>query len=131
MEQNKVVIGVGSNIEPSKNITEAQNAIANQFKLIKTSSLIETEPIGCMEQANFLNCAFLIETELDSAALKSWLKNLENKLGRVRTDNKYGPRTIDLDIVVWNEEIVDAEVYERDFLQNSIIELLPDLKVEK
>ncbi len=131
MEKNKVVIGVGSNIEPSKNIREAQNAIANHFNLVKTSSLIETEPIGCKDQANFINCALLIETQLDSAALKSWLQDLEKKLGRIRTDNKYGPRTIDLDIVVWNEEIVDAEVYERDFLQNSISELLPDLKVEK
>ena len=130
MEQNKVVIGVGSNIEPEKNISKAQSAIANQFNLLRTSSLIETEPIGFLEQANFLNCAFLIETELDSAALKSWLKDLENKLGRLRTDNKYGPRTIDLDIIVWNQKIVDPEVYERDFLQNSITELLPDLNVE-
>ena len=131
MEQNKVVIGVGSNIEPSKNIKEAQEAIANHFNLINTSSLIETEPIGCMDQDNFLNCAFLIETELDSKTLKSWLKDLENKLGRVRTENKYGPRTIDLDIVVWNEEIVDSDVYERKFLQNSITEVLPNLKIEK
>ena len=131
MEQNKVVIGVGSNIEPSKNIREAQNAIANHFKLIKTSSLIETEPIGCNDQDNFLNCAFLIETDMDSEKLKFWLKDLESRLGRIKTENKNGPRTIDLDIVVWNEEIVDAEVYEREFLQHSITELLPDLKINK
>ena len=131
MKQNNVVIGVGSNIEPSKNIREAQSAIANHFKLIKTSSLIETKPIGYLDQDNFLNCAFLIETDMDSEKLKFWLKDLEGRLGRIKTENKNGPRTIDLDIVVWNEEIVDAEVYEREFLQHSIAELLPDLKIKK
>ena len=129
MEQNKVVIGVGSNIEPSKNINEAQNAIANQFKLIKTSSVIETEPIGCLDQDNFLNCAFLIETDMDYETLKTWLKDLENKLGRIRIENKYGPRTIDLDIVVWNHKVIDNDVSEREFLKNSIVELLPNLKI--
>ena len=129
MKRNIVVIGVGSNIEPDKNIREAQNAIANHFNLIKASSLTKTKPIGCMDQDNFLNCAFLIETNMDSSTLKSWLKDLEKKLGRIRTENKNGPRTIDLDIVVWNEEIVDTEVYEREFLRNSILELLPNLKI--
>jgi 2-amino-4-hydroxy-6-hydroxymethyldihydropteridine diphosphokinase len=55
------------------------------------------------------------------------LKELESKLGRVNTDNRYGPRTIDLDILVWNGEVVDEEVYEREFLRKSIKELLPDL----
>lgn len=129
MKLNKVVIGVGSNIDPNQNIKIAQNALANHLNLIKTSALIETEPIGCSNQENFLNCAFLVETEMDSISLKSWLKDLENSMGRVRTENKDGPRTIDLDIVVWNGEIVDNEVYERVFLQNSIKELLPKLKI--
>lgn len=131
MKLNKVIIGAGSNIDPNQNIKEAQNALANYLNLIKTSALIETEPIGCSNQNNFLNCAFLVETEMGSATLKSWLKDLENRMGRIRTENKNGPRTIDLDIVVWNGEVVDSEVYEREFLRNSINELLPELKIEK
>ena len=129
MKLNKVVIGAGSNIDPNQNIKEAQNALANHLNLIKTSALIETEPIGCSNQDNFLNCAFLVETDMDSTSLKSWLKDLENRMGRVKTENKDGPRTIDLDIVVWNGEVVDNEVYEREFLQTSINELLPELKI--
>jgi len=131
MKLNQVVIGVGSNIDPENNIEQAQNAIANQHNLIKVSSFIETEPIGCNNQDNFLNGALLIETEMDTATLKSWLKNLERKLGRVTSENKNGPRTIDLDIIVWNGKVVDGEVYEREFLINSINELLPELKIKQ
>jgi len=131
MKLNKVVIGVGSNIDPENNVEKAKNAVVNHHNLIKVSSFIETEPIGCKNQDNFLNGAFLIETEMDATALKFWLKNLEKKLGRVESENKDGPRTIDLDIIVWNGEVVDKEVYEREFLINSINELLPELKIEQ
>ena len=68
---------------------------------------------------------------MDTPTLKSWLKNLEYKLGRVKTENINGPRPIDLDIIVWNGEVVDSEVYEREFLINSINELLPKLKLHR
>jgi 2-amino-4-hydroxy-6-hydroxymethyldihydropteridine diphosphokinase len=45
----------------------------------------------------------------------------------VKTDNKHGPREIDLDILVWNGEVVDEEVYEREFLRKSINELMPEM----
>jgi len=129
MKLNRVVIGVGSNIDPENNIEKAKNALVNQHNLIKVSSFVETEPIGCENQDNFLNGAILIETEMDELTLKSWLKHLEKKLGRVKSEDKDGPRTIDLDIVVWNDEVVDREVYERQFLLDSINELLPELKL--
>ncbi len=68
---------------------------------------------------------------MDPSTFKSWLKNLEKKLGRVKSENKDGPRTIDLDIIVWNGKVVDSEVYEREFLINSINELLPELKLRQ
>lgn len=129
MNLNKVVIGVGSNIDPENNIKKAEQTLAQNHILIRSSSFIETEPIGYKNQDNFLNGAFLIETEMDTPTLKSWLKTLETKLGRVKNTNKNGPRTIDLDIIVWNGEIVDDEVYERDFLKTSIKELLPELQI--
>jgi 2-amino-4-hydroxy-6-hydroxymethyldihydropteridine diphosphokinase len=127
MNLNRAVIGLGSNINAEENIRRAKEAIAGEFTLIKSSSFVETEPVGFKEQDRFLNGALLIETELNARRLKSWLKSLEIKLGRAKTDNKNGPRTIDLDILVWNGEVVDEEVYEREFLRKSIKELLPDL----
>jgi len=126
---NRAVIGLGSNIHPEENIRKAKEAIGGEFKIIKSSSFVETEPVGFKEQDRFINGALLIETESDAGGLKSWLKKLEAELGRVKTDNKYGPRTIDLDILVWNGEVVDEEVYEREFLRKSINELIPDLEL--
>lgn len=131
MKVNEVIIGVGSNIDPQNNIDKARQLIAQKHLLKKASSFIETKPIGCKSQDNFLNGAFLIETEMDILTLKSWLKTLEAQLGRVKTENKNGPRTIDLDIIVWNRVVVDTEVYERDFLINSINELIPELEIKK
>ena len=58
--------------------------------------------------------------------LRDWLKQVEDQLGRKRIE-KFGPRTIDLDIVVWNDKIVDADVYERDFLRNAIQQIFPEI----
>jgi 2-amino-4-hydroxy-6-hydroxymethyldihydropteridine diphosphokinase len=129
MKLNEVVIGVGSNIDPGKNIKIAEQNIGANHKLIKRSSFIETEPIGYKEQDNFLNGAFLIETEMGLSELKSWLKDLEKQLGRTKTENRYGPRTIDLDIIVWNGKVVDDEVYEREFLLDSVRELLQNFSL--
>jgi len=129
MKLNIVVIGVGSNIDPGKNIKIAEQNICANHKLIKRSSFLETEPIGYKEQDNFLNGALLIETEMGLSELKSWLKDLEKQLGRTKTENRYGPRTIDLDIIVWNGKVVDKEVYDREFLLDSVRELLPDISL--
>jgi 2-amino-4-hydroxy-6-hydroxymethyldihydropteridine diphosphokinase len=127
MTLNIAVIGLGSNIDPEENIGKARDAIAGEFKVIKSSSFVETEPVGYKEQRMFINGALLIETGMNARGLKSWLRKLELDLGRVRTENRNGPRTIDLDILVWNGEVVDGEVYEREFLRRSIEELMPEL----
>jgi len=127
MTINTAVIGLGSNIDPEENIAKARESIGRECKVIKSSSFVETEPVGYEDQDKFINGALLIETDMDKEGLKSWLKNLESSLGRVRSDNRYGPRTIDLDILVWNGEVVDGEVHERNFLKAAIGELLPDL----
>jgi 2-amino-4-hydroxy-6-hydroxymethyldihydropteridine diphosphokinase len=129
MKSNLVVIGVGSNIRPDEHISSAKAAIESAHEIVKVSSFIKTEPVGYKDQDRFTNGALLIKTDMDAAGLKAWLKKLENKLGRMKTENKNGPRTIDLDILVWNGEVVDDEVNEREFLKDSIHELLPELGI--
>lgn len=129
MTINTAIIGLGSNIDPEENIARARDLIAGGCKVIKSSAFVETEPVGYEDQDKFINGALLIETDMDKERLKSWLKNLESSLGRMRADNRYGPRTIDLDILVWNGEIVDGEVYEREFLRISIAELIPGIEI--
>ena len=127
MKFNRAVIGVGSNIDPEENIKKAKEAIASEFKLIGASSFIKTEPVEFKDQPMFVNGAVLIETVIDYGELKVRLNDIERKLGRIRTENRNGPRTIDLDILVWNGDIVDKDVYEREFLAESVKELLPEV----
>ena len=111
------------NIEPEKNIALAKKELSQKFKLIKRSNLIKTSPIGFSDQDDFLNGAFKLQTNLSIEKLNLELKKIESKLGRIRTENKNGPRTIDLDIAVYNNEIIDEDYYMRDFLKTSVDEI--------
>jgi len=101
---------LGSNIEKEVNLPGGVALLARQARLQAISSVYETAPIGggCVE--NYLNIAVLLETALDPPALK-WqvLRPLERALGRVRTANKVAPRTLDIDIVLWNDEILQLD----------------------
>lgn len=124
---NTAIIAVGSNIQPEENIKLVKEIIAKEMELLAESTWLWTKPIGFTDQPDFLNGAILVRTELRLEDLKDWLTAIEERLGRVRTKNRYGPRTMDLDIAVWNGRVLDDDVYHRDFLKSAIKELLPDL----
>lgn len=126
---NDAVIALGSNINPRKNTETALRAIAEAFTLIKKSQFIFTEPIGYKNQPDFLNGSVLVQTELGETEINDELKQIENKLGRKRNGLRYGPRTIDLDLVLFNGRVMDEDVFERDFLKRSIQELLPRVEL--
>ena len=127
---NETVIGIGSNINPEKHIKLAGEILAKQFEVIATSSFVTTKPIGGPKQPDFINGAILLKTRLDKEVLNRELKVIEKQLGRPENSDKFGPRTIDLDIVVWNNEIIDKDFYDRDFLRNSVYEVLPSVERE-
>lgn len=131
MIMNIAVISVGSNIDPEINIEKARSLLAGEHELLGESSFVRTKPIGYLEQPDFINGAFLISTEMEQGALERNLKKIERALGRVKSAIKFGPRTIDLDIVVWNGKVVDRDFYERDFVRNACFELLPELAEKK
>jgi len=124
--KNKVIIGLGSNIDPERNLTKARAFLEAQFSILGHSQIQETTPIGVPAQNNFLNGAMLMETTLDPEAFKTELRTIEDQLDRQR-DNSDAPRTIDLDIVAWNGKIIDQDVYEREFLKKAVLELCPEL----
>lgn len=123
MKKHECIIGIGSNIEPEQNITAALFFLRQEQELISVSSLIKTSPIGIPEQPDFLNGAAKIITTMEIAEFQCYLKNLEDRLNRDRTTLKFGPRTIDLDIVKWDGEIVDQDYYGRDFLKSVVDEI--------
>jgi GTP cyclohydrolase I len=125
--RNRVIIAVGSNIEPAAHIERAREMIAADHTLVAVSNFVRTTPQGFADQDDFLNGAICIETQLDIEALETYLKEIEARLGRVRTENKNGPRAIDLDIAVFNGDIVDDDFYRYDFVRKAVSELMPEI----
>ena len=125
---NKAVISLGSNINPENNINKVKKILAQEQTLLCESKFVVTKPKGFQDQLDFINGALYIETKLNMQDLKKYLKDVEHRLGRLRTENKNGPRTIDLDVVVYNNSIIDNDFYRYDFVKEAVLELLPELK---
>ena len=120
---NTCIIGIGSNINADSNISKMLEILKEHVEILKVSSMLKTKPIGIENQPDYTNGAVKIRTDLNKKDLTVLLKEIENQLGRDRTVPKFGPRTIDLDIVVWNGGIVDNDYYIRDFLRKSVDEI--------
>lgn len=127
-------IALGSNINPFENIAKAINKLASQFKVIAQSSCYETSPYGFKSQNNFLNLVIALETKMDPQNLLDHLQSIELELGRERLQ-KNGPRTIDLDILLYGESLIQEphliiphqELLERDFMLVPLQEIAPHL----
>ncbi|MBN1764268.1 MAG: 2-amino-4-hydroxy-6-hydroxymethyldihydropteridine diphosphokinase [Sedimentisphaerales bacterium] len=117
---NQAIIAVGANIAPEENIARAEDILKIEHTFLAGSDFVKTAPRGFPDQDDFLNGAFCIQTDMELEALRCYLKNVEARLGRIRTSNKNGPRTIDLDVVVFNGAIVDEDYYRYDFVKNAV-----------
>lgn len=124
---NIAVVGVGSNICPRENIQKAKKILLRGHVILAESRFVKTKPIGSAFQDDFLNGAYLVETSLGYEDFKTYLKQAEEQMGRRKTLDKFAPRTIDLDVIVWNKEIVHQDFFERDFVRTAVSELLPDI----
>jgi len=120
---NDCIIGIGSNIEAEFHIGEMLRLLSASVQIVQISQMVQTKPIGMIEQPDFTNGAVRIHTEMGMEELSVFLKNLEDQMGRDRSQKKYGPRNIDLDILIWNDQIVDQDYYTREFLRTSAAEL--------
>jgi 2-amino-4-hydroxy-6-hydroxymethyldihydropteridine diphosphokinase len=125
-KENSAILSLGSNISPETNIELAIDKLQQLGSVQKCSDILETKPIGIKEQANFLNCAVLLRTSFQQELLNKGLKQIEDDLLRDRTAPKFGPRTIDIDIVVWNGAVIDPDYHDRDFLKKCVDQLLGD-----
>jgi 2-amino-4-hydroxy-6-hydroxymethyldihydropteridine diphosphokinase len=132
---NLAYLSLGSNIEPEENLPRAVKMLAESSKLLAISPVWETLPLGMTNQPNFLNAATLVETERTAEAFKqNVIRQIEYDLGRVRNGDKYGPRPIDIDIMLFNQQIFeldnhhipDPDLLERPFVAIPLAELAPD-----
>ena len=107
---NSAYIGIGSNQgDPFTNCTVAIEHIcaSDKNRLVKQSSYYRTEPWGHLDQEDFINLAIKIQTSYTVLELLDFLQGIERKLGKNRTV-QWGPRTIDLDILFYNNDIVTS-----------------------
>lgn len=130
-------IGMGSNIEPERNIPAAICLLSEILKITGISPFYRTPALLRPEQSDYLNGVLRIETDLGAREVKfDVLREMETRLGRVRTPDRYAPRTIDLDLLVLGDIVInepdltlpDPDVLERPFLAKAILNLAPDLK---
>jgi 2-amino-4-hydroxy-6-hydroxymethyldihydropteridine diphosphokinase len=106
---SRAYLALGSNIEPEANLPRAVSLLAERCRVLAVSRVYESAPVGNAGGANFLNAAVLVETPLDAADLKAGvLRPIESQLGRVRTADKNAPRTIDLDVALFNRDVLDV-----------------------
>lgn len=120
---NECIIGIGSNIDAEKNIAEMLRLLGCEVEVVQVSKLVKTAPIGISDQPEFMNGAVKIRTKKGIDELNLFLKSLEDRMGRDRKQPKFGPRNIDLDVLIWNNRVVDQDYYSREFLRNSAAEL--------
>ncbi len=110
----------------------------SSITVVNTSSIYETDPVGFEEQDLFLNMAVLVSTDLNPFELLDRCQTIELDIGRIR-EFKWGPRTIDLDILLYNQENIVAEklivphprMHERAFVLVPLLEMNPNLRLPK
>ena len=129
-----VYLGLGTNLgNREENLKIAQQALAKKARLLKVSSVYETEPWGFADQPKFLNQAVLIDTDLSAEALLDFIKATEIQMGR-KKGYRYGPRVIDLDILLYDHlvlktdrlEIPHPQIPERAFVLIPLADIAPD-----
>jgi len=131
-----VFIGVGANLEPEMNIEAAIGALSQEVRITAISTFYRTEPIGSTVQPSYINGVLQALTHYSPRALKfQILRKIEADRGRVRTEDRYAARPIDLDMLLYDDvviqaeglELPDPEVRERPFLAAGICEIAPQL----
>jgi len=136
----RAYVGLGANLGPrDETLRRAVELLAavDEVEVIAVSELRETDPVGALDQPRFLNGAATVETTLRPRELLDVLLRIERELGRTRDGTLWGPRTVDLDLLVYADELVDEpglrvphpRLHERRFALEPLAELDPELVI--
>lgn len=133
---HRVYLSLGSNIgNKRKNLLEAIRKIGEleNTEVVKSSTILETEPFGYLEQDNFLNACLEVKTLMTAQEFLKEILQIELDMGRVR-EIKWGPRIIDIDILFYDKEIIEEDnlavphpwICEREFVLDPLSEIAPN-----
>jgi len=132
----RAYVGLGANLgDREATVRSAIDLLGDE--VVAVSTFRETDPVGYEDQPRFLNAAVALETALTPREVLDRLLAVERQLGRTRDGPRYGPRTIDLDLLLYGEEIVDEpglrvphpRLAERRFTLEPLFELDPGLVI--
>jgi 2-amino-4-hydroxy-6-hydroxymethyldihydropteridine diphosphokinase len=136
----RAYVGLGANLgDRERTLREAVEALAAEdgVEVVAVSTVRETEPVGVGEQPLFLNGAVELGTTLTARELLEVLLAVEQRFGRVRAPGEHGPRTLDLDLLLYGDEVIEEpgltvphpRLHERRFVLEPLAELAPGLVV--
>jgi 2-amino-4-hydroxy-6-hydroxymethyldihydropteridine diphosphokinase len=136
----RAYVGLGANLGPREETLRRASELlgaTDGIDVVALSQLRETDPVGVLDQPRFLNGALVLETTLSPRGLLDVLLSIERTLGRVRDGARWGPRTVDLDLLVYGNEQVDEpglrvphpRLHERRFALEPLAELDPELEI--
>ena len=136
----RAYVGLGANLGAREEILRHAIALLGEreeVEVVAVSTLRETEPVGLVRQPRFVNGAVALQTTLDPRQLLTALLAIEQELGRVRDSKRWGPRTVDLDLLVYGDEVVEEpglrvphpRLAERRFALEPLAELDPALVI--
>jgi 2-amino-4-hydroxy-6-hydroxymethyldihydropteridine diphosphokinase len=136
----RAYIGLGANLGDRESMLRAaleELAAEDGLKVAAVSTFHETDPVGFTDQPRFLNAAAAVETELEARELLERLLAVERRLGRTRQGPRFGPRTIDLDLLLYGDAQIDEpglevphpRLHERLFALAPLLELDPALEL--
>lgn len=133
-------IGLGSNLNGPAGQVEAAFGLLEELqdsRLVARSSLYRTAPFGGIEQPDFVNAVAALETQLGARSLLEQLQHIESSRGRERGGQRWGPRIIDLDLLVYDDVVIDEPdlivphpgIAERNFVLLPLREIAPELEI--
>lgn len=133
----RAFIGLGSNIDPADNICKAIKLLKSKLRIRNISTVYLTKAIGSVQAPDFYNCVLEIDTSIPPRELKKEFRQMERELGRTRTKDKYAPRVIDIDLLLYDGVVLeeadiklpDPDIEKRPFLAAGIAELAPDIEL--
>lgn len=127
-ELHDAYLNIGSNIEPERYLQEAVRLLRRHGEVKAVSNAWQSHAFGS-DGPDFLNACILFLTPLTPRELKEQvIRPIESKLGRVRGGNRFAPRTIDIDIILFDDEPFGWEFWSNAFVVVPLAELLPDFK---
>jgi len=133
----RVYLGIGSNVAPTDNVTKALQRVGDAIGIVALSTFFATPALERPADPPFVNAVAEVGAGVSPAALKSTLREIERACGRQRGPDRFGPRSIDLDLLLYGDLVSSSpdlplphpDVTRRRFVALPLLELAPDLTI--